>query len=136
MVLSCKPLSARERAKSGSHYSRSRRRTAKQVDSSIDLTFPERLKPLAEKFFQQAISHPAFVFMTASEIRQSIENRLWAIASKYPQWFGCGSATKREATEAQLAALEKARQAKVALTEEDLLRERRIVKRVQAEVAT
>lgn len=136
MILSCKPLSARERARTGSHHARSRRQKSRQLDSSVDPTFPHRLKPLAEKFYQQAISHPAFVFMTASEIRQSIENRLWAIASHYPQWFGCRSVMKREATEAQLAALEKARYAKAALTEEDLLRERRIVERVQAEITT
>lgn len=113
-----------------------RRKAKRLADTSIDLTFPERLKPLAEKFYNQALTHPAFVLMSPSEVRQSIEHRLWSIASCFPMWFGSGHATKREATEAQLAALEKARQAKVLLTEEDLLRERRIGERVQAAITS
>lgn len=101
--------------------------------SAIDPTFPDCLTPLASKFYQQALSHPAFVLMSPAEIRQSIENRLWSIASRFPIWFGSGPATKREATEAQLAALEKARQAKTALTEEDAERERRITARVHGQ---
>lgn len=135
MVLSCKPLSARERAKSGSHHSRSRRQKSQQIDSSQDQTFPVRLRPLVEKFYQQALTHPAFVLMTPSEIRQSIENRLWSIASRFPMWFGFGQATKREATEAQRAALEKARQAKLALTEEDAEREHRLRERLKTQTA-
>lgn len=104
-----------------------RRQKPPQLKTSIDLTFPERLKPLAAKFYQQALSHPAFVFMSPSEIRQSIENRLWSIAASYPQWFGCGSVAKREATPAQLAALETARHAR---TSEAHDRERRLNERI------
>lgn len=99
---------------------------------SIDPTFPDRLKPLATKLYQQALAHPAFVLMSSSEIRQSIENRLWSLASRFPLWFGCGPATKREATEAQLAALAKARGAKEQLNEEEAVREQRISERVEA----
>jgi|SRR6185437_628623 len=136
MLLSCTPLSDRERAKTGSHHARSRRYKAKSKSldtaTTVDLTFPVRLKPLAEKFFHQALSHPAFVYMTASEIRQSIEHRVWSIAAKCPIWFGSGPATKREATEAQLAALAKAREAREQLNEEEVERERRIAERVEA----
>ena len=113
-----------------------RRKAKSLADTSIDLTFPERLKPLAEKFYQQALTHPAFVLMSPTEIRQSIEHRLWSIASCFPQWWGYGEVKKREATAAQLAALAKARQAKVMLTEEELLREQRVNERVQAAVTS
>ena len=95
----------------------------KHQDTAIDLTFPVRLKPLAEKFYHQALNHPAFVYMTTSAIRQSIENRLWSIASQYPQWFGFGPLAKREATPAQLAALTAARATR---TSEAQDRERRL----------
>lgn len=120
--LSCAPLSDRERAKPEAHLARRRRQKAKAKRnslSSVDSTFPDRLKPLAEKFYQQALSHPAFVFMTAGEIRQSIENRIWSLASNWPMWFGSGPVVKREATEAQLAALDKARQARIELDREN-----------------
>ena len=65
--------------------------------------------------------------MTTSAIRQSIENRLWSIASQYPQWFGFGPLAKREATPAQLAALTAARATR---TSEAQDRERRLNERI------
>lgn len=112
---------------------RHRPRVKHSDTASIDLTFPSRLQALAEKFYQQALTHPAFVYMTASEIRQSIENRLWSIAAKYPSWWGSGPLAKRAATPAQLAALEVARAAR---TSEAQDRERRLAERVQAAVAS
>ncbi|MDK2742112.1 MAG: hypothetical protein NDI90_04300 [Nitrospira sp. BO4] len=100
-------------------------------------TFPERLKPLAEKFYQQALSHPAYLLMSPSEVRQSVENRLFSFVKKSPWWFGqlASDRPKRAMTEAQLQALKKARLAKAALTEEELLRERRINERIEASSA-
>ena len=110
------------------------KRKGSNSDPASDPTFPERLRPLAEKFYQQARVHPTFVLLSPTELRQSIENRLWSVVANFPMWWGCGEATKREATAAQLAALAKARQAKVVLTEESQLRERAVNERVQAEI--
>lgn len=114
MTLSCPSLTSRERAKSGSGHSRTRRQKnkVKRLASLVDLTFPDRLQALAEKFYWQALAHPAFEGMSNLEIRRSIENRLWSLASTMPLWWGCGRANKSEATDAQLKALEKARQRK------------------------
>lgn len=88
--------------------------------SSIDPTFPDYLTPLASKFYQQALTHPAYLLLSPVAIRQSVENRLFAIVCKSPWWFGrLKMDRKREATEAQLAALEKARQAKIERNRED-----------------
>lgn len=122
MLLHRIPLSKRQRAKPGAHQARARRqrlngklsRFARKRDG-WSLTFPDRLKALAEKFYQQALVHPAFVGLTQIELRSSIENKLWSIANHYPLWFGSGRAVKAEATPAQLDALAKARAAKVVL---------------------
>lgn len=119
MLLSCQPLSDRERAKSGIHASRTRRQRAKKSTSDgFSLTFPERLKPLARKFIEQAKCHPAFVLFTPTELITTIENRLWSIAGGYPAGWGTGPLEKKTATPAQLEALAKAR-AKRGTTEED-----------------
>lgn len=104
--------------------------------TSIDPTFPDRLKSLAEKLYLQALAHPAFVYMTACEIRQSIENRLFSIASRYPSWWGFASPTKRAATPAQLAALAKAREARERLNDEEAVREQRISERVEEAITS
>lgn len=116
MTLSCAPLTDREQAKTGPHHSRNRRQQRTKQKSQLypwSLTFPDRLKVLAERFYKQALSHPAFVLMSPSEIRQSIENRLWSLAATQPIWWGSGRAEKREATPEQIKALEKARQRKI-----------------------
>ncbi|OQW34809.1 MAG: hypothetical protein A4E19_18005 [Nitrospira sp. SG-bin1] len=106
-------LGAQERAR---RQTKQAKQTARRDPWS--LTFPDRLKALGEKFVRQALTHPAFVFMSPSEIRQSIENRLWSIAASQPIWWGSGPALKREATPEQLMALEKARQRKIEIQRE------------------
>jgi hypothetical protein len=73
--------------------------------------------------------------MTPSEIRRSIENRIWSLASRYPEWWGHGPLAKRAATPAQLVALTKAREAREHLTAEDDARERRLAERIKTQAA-
>jgi hypothetical protein len=118
MPTSCKPLSDRERAKTGSGHARKRRQLAAKQRPTTDpwsLTFPDRLKRLAEKFYQQALVHPAFMNMSQIEIRQSIENRLWSIVHDYPCWWGHGPIEKTKATPEQIERMRLAREAKRAL---------------------
>lgn len=131
MSLLRKPLSARERSYRSKF--RAKGSTKKAIDLTIDPTFPDRLKPLAEKFYQEALTHPAFTLMSPTEIRRSIESRVWSIASTQPSWWG---GMKRTATEAQLAALAKAREAREALANEQAEREEKLQARISATVVS
>lgn len=107
------------RLRAKSRASRANRKAKNyKTETSVDLTFPGRLRALAERLYQQAVTHPAFVLMSPAEIQRSLENRLWSIAAPQPLWWGCGPADRREATEAQREALEKARKRKLEIQQE------------------
>jgi formylglycine-generating enzyme required for sulfatase activity len=101
-----------------------------------DLTFPARLHGLAFKFVQQAKAHPAFLHLSLVELQRTIENRLWSLASKYPDGWGSAPRERRKPTEAQLAALAKARTARQAQADEEATREARLHERIAETAAT
>lgn len=95
----------------------SKRRSTKKPKSAWSLTFPDRLKPLAERLYREALIHPFWAGQLPDEVRQSVEHRLWSYleARKAPWWYGgCPVPKVREATPAQLEALKFAREARAA----------------------
>lgn len=107
-----------------------KRRPKRLAGVAWSLTFPDRLKPLAERLLKEASVHLAWVGQTPEETKQSVENRLGTVLKDYPWWYGgCPVPKLKEATPAQLEALKSAREARAAEVHE---RERRFNARLEA----
>lgn len=109
-----------------------KRRPKRLAGVAWSLTFPDRLKPLAERLYREALIHPFWAGQSPDAVRQSVEHRLWSYleARNAPWWYGgCSVPKVREATPAQLEALKKAREARAAEVYE---REQRFNARLEA----
>ena len=112
-------------ASSCQHQNSVQTKVYQEAKSAWSLTFPDRLKPLAERLYREALIHPFWAGQLPDEVRQSVEHRLWSYleARKAPWWYGgCPVPKVREATPAQLEALKFAREARAAEAHERELR--------------
>lgn len=102
-----------------------KRRSSKKPETVWSLTFPDRLKSLAERLYREALIHPFWAGQSPDAVRQSVAHRLWSYleANTAPWWYGgCPVPKSHEATPAQLEALKSAREARAAEAHERELR--------------
>lgn len=73
-----------------------------------------------DRLITDALQHPAFEGMELDAVAAFVNSKLDAYISKYPVWYGhlAKDRPRKPATEAQRAALEKARQRKAAIQHE------------------